>query len=83
MVWVSDALRRFKVEREQMALVVEEHGAVAGMVTVSGWTIEVLAAEHHAITSARLPRGSGQGQVGRDLEGDGDQGVDAGGDRGQ
>ncbi|WP_274383904.1 CBS domain-containing protein [Saccharothrix deserti] len=63
-VRVSDALRRFKVEREQMALVVDEHGAVAGR-------------------GVRLRRGSGEGQVGRDLQGDGDQGADAGGDRGQ
>nr|WP_231500214.1 hypothetical protein [Saccharothrix sp. NRRL B-16314] len=54
--------------------------------TVSGWTIEVLAVEHHAITSVCLRRGSegsGQEQIRGDLEGDGDQGVDPGGDHGQ
>ncbi|MFC6089903.1 hemolysin family protein [Saccharothrix lopnurensis] len=135
-VKVSDALRRFKAEREQLGLVVDEHGAVDGIialedlleeivgeildetdrdvmavrngadgsmvlpgtfpvhdlgdigvelpdapagdyatiaglvlvllgripeapgdrVSVSGWTAEVLAVEHHAITSVRLRR---------------------------
>ena len=30
---VSDALRRFKTEREQFAIVVDERGGVAGIVT--------------------------------------------------
>ncbi|HEY7719850.1 MAG TPA: hemolysin family protein, partial [Pedococcus sp.] len=33
-VRVSDALRQFKAERQQMALVVDEHGAVDGIVTL-------------------------------------------------
>ncbi|WP_410657033.1 hemolysin family protein [Amycolatopsis sp. lyj-112] len=39
---VSDALRRFKAEREQMALVVDEHGAVAGMVTLEDLLEEIV-----------------------------------------
>jgi putative hemolysin len=31
---VADALRQFKAEREQLALVVDEHGAVDGIVTI-------------------------------------------------
>ncbi|WP_309112540.1 hemolysin family protein [Saccharothrix sp.] len=41
-VRVSDALRRFKAEREQMALVVDEHGAVAGMVTLEDLLEEIV-----------------------------------------
>ena len=33
-VRVSDALRHFKAERQQMALVIDEHGAVDGIVTL-------------------------------------------------
>ncbi|GGP77584.1 hemolysin family protein [Saccharothrix coeruleofusca] len=39
---VSDALRRFKAEREQLALVVDEHGAVAGMVTLEDLLEEIV-----------------------------------------
>jgi len=39
---VSDALRSFKAEREQMALVVDEHGAVAGMVTLEDLLEEIV-----------------------------------------
>ncbi|GAA1354022.1 hemolysin family protein [Saccharothrix algeriensis] len=41
-VRVSDALRRFKAEREQLALVVDEHGSVAGMVTLEDLLEEVV-----------------------------------------
>jgi putative hemolysin len=39
---VSDALRRFKADREQFALVVDEHGAVDGMVTLEDLVEEVV-----------------------------------------
>ncbi|MFE9750293.1 hemolysin family protein [Saccharothrix saharensis] len=41
-VRVSDALRRFKAEREQLGLVVDEHGAVAGIVTLEDLLEEVV-----------------------------------------
>ncbi|MDU0287989.1 hemolysin family protein [Saccharothrix longispora] len=41
-VKVSDALRRFKAEREQMALVVDEHGAVDGIVTLEDLLEEIV-----------------------------------------
>ncbi|MFD7659106.1 hemolysin family protein [Actinosynnema sp. NPDC059797] len=41
-VRVSDALRRFKAEREQLALVVDEHGAVDGIVTLEDLLEEVV-----------------------------------------
>jgi putative hemolysin len=41
-VRVTDALRRFKAERQQFALVVDEHGAVAGMVTLEDLLEEVV-----------------------------------------
>jgi putative hemolysin len=39
---VSDALRRFKAEREQLALVVNEHGAVDGIVTLEDLLEEIV-----------------------------------------
>lgn len=39
---VSDALRRFKSERQQLALVVDEHGAVDGIVTLEDLLEEVV-----------------------------------------
>ncbi|GLZ35512.1 membrane protein [Lentzea sp. NBRC 105346] len=39
---VADALRRFKAEREQFALVVDEHGAVEGVVTMEDLLEEVV-----------------------------------------
>lgn len=39
---VSDALRRFKAEREQFALVIDEHGAVAGIVTIEDLLEEIV-----------------------------------------
>ncbi|HEY0636631.1 MAG TPA: hemolysin family protein [Pseudonocardiaceae bacterium] len=39
---VSDALRRFKAEREQFALVIDEHGAVAGIVTLEDLLEEIV-----------------------------------------
>jgi len=41
-VRVSDALRRFKTEREQFALVVDEHGAVDGIVTMEDLLEEIV-----------------------------------------
>lgn len=39
---VSDALRRFKAERQQIGLVVDEHGAVDGIVTLEDLLEEVV-----------------------------------------
>ena len=39
---VSDALRRFKAEREQLALVVDEYGAVSGIVTLEDLLEEIV-----------------------------------------
>jgi putative hemolysin len=41
-VRVSDALRRFKADREQFALVIDEHGAVAGIVTLEDLLEEIV-----------------------------------------
>jgi hypothetical protein len=41
-VRVSEALRRFKVEREQFDLVMDEHGAVAGIVTLEDLLEEIV-----------------------------------------
>ncbi|MEV8443783.1 hemolysin family protein [Actinosynnema sp. NPDC051121] len=41
-VRVSDALRRFKAEREQLGLVVDEHGAVDGIVTLEDLLEEIV-----------------------------------------
>jgi putative hemolysin len=38
----AEALRRFKAEREQFALVVEEHGSVSGIVTLEDLVEEVI-----------------------------------------
>jgi putative hemolysin len=39
---VADALRRFRAEREQIALVVDEHGAVDGIVTLEDLVEEIV-----------------------------------------
>ncbi|MGB8391592.1 hemolysin family protein [Mycobacterium sp.] len=39
---VSDALRRFKAEREQFALVIDEHGGVGGIVTIEDLLEEIV-----------------------------------------
>src|SRR5690606_22213283 len=39
---VADALRRFKADREQFALVVDEHGAVDGIVTLEDLVEEIV-----------------------------------------
>jgi putative hemolysin len=39
---VSDALRRFKAEREQFAMVVDEHGGVSGIVTIEDLLEEIV-----------------------------------------
>ena len=39
---VADALRRFKADREQLALVVDEHGAVDGIVTLEDLVEEIV-----------------------------------------
>jgi putative hemolysin len=41
-VRVSDALRRFKAERAQLALVVDEHGAVDGIITLEDLLEEIV-----------------------------------------
>ncbi|MEU4741993.1 hemolysin family protein [Actinosynnema sp. NPDC023658] len=41
-VRVSDALRRFKAEREQLGLVVDEHGAVSGIITLEDLLEEIV-----------------------------------------
>jgi putative hemolysin len=41
-VRVSDALRHFKSERQQMALVIDEHGAVDGIVTLEDLLEEIV-----------------------------------------
>jgi putative hemolysin len=41
-VRVSDALRHFKAERQQMALVIDEHGAVDGIVTLEDLLEEIV-----------------------------------------
>jgi len=39
---ISDALRHFKAERQQMALVIDEHGAVDGIVTLEDLLEEIV-----------------------------------------
>jgi len=41
-LYAAEALRRFKAEREQFALVVDEHGAVDGIVTLEDLVEEVI-----------------------------------------
>ncbi|GLP76594.1 membrane protein [Mycobacterium antarcticum] len=41
-VRVSDALRRFKAEREQFAVVIDEHGGVAGIITIEDLLEEIV-----------------------------------------
>lgn len=41
-LYAAEALRRFKTDRQQFALVVDEHGAVAGIVTLEDLVEEVI-----------------------------------------
>lgn len=41
-VYAAEALRRFKTDRQQFALVVDEHGAVSGIVTLEDLVEEVI-----------------------------------------
>src|SRR5690606_39533343 len=41
-LYAAEALRRFKTERQQFALVVDEHGSVSGIITLEDLVEEVI-----------------------------------------